>query len=240
MSAWKPRYCHWCGKPIKREGGGKDAKKYCCKPCYFDAVRAGDQQFKGRRHDAWAAFVDWSHEWDGQRPKPRKPRPRKERASCKTCGKEVNKGASRFCSYACTKAWRGERRCRCGAVVSDCSAFGRPSCKGCKRESARIHKRLYGCYRRRCRTYGGHFNSGVKPKDIFARDRWRCHVCNRKTRKFYRNGDPLSATVDHHPIPLSKGGDHDWHNVRCACKRCNELKGNKWNGQRRLRFGAAG
>jgi 5-methylcytosine-specific restriction endonuclease McrA len=52
----------------------------------------------------------------------------------------------------------------------------------------------------------------------------------------YHHDDPLSATVDHHPIPLSKGGDHDWHNVRCACKRCNELKGNKWNGQMRLKL----
>jgi 5-methylcytosine-specific restriction endonuclease McrA len=61
-----------------------------------------------------------------------------------------------------------------------------------------------------------------------------CHICRKKTHKIYSSHDPLSATVDHHPIPLSKGGDHDWHNVRCACKRCNELKGNKWDGQRRL------
>jgi 5-methylcytosine-specific restriction endonuclease McrA len=33
---------------------------------------------------------------------------------------------------------------------------------------------------------------------------------------------------------LSKGGDHDWHNVRCACRQCNSRKSDAWDGQRRL------
>jgi 5-methylcytosine-specific restriction endonuclease McrA len=46
----------------------------------------------------------------------------------------------------------------------------------------------------------------------------------------------MEATVDHHPIPLSKGGDHDWHNVRCAHRKCNSEKRDRWDGQRRLAF----
>jgi len=238
MSAWKPRFCQWCGKAIKRPSGGKDAKKYCCKPCYFSAVRAGTQQFKGRCHDAWAAFVDWSHEWDGQRPKRRidyKPRP-----SCDVCGNEVNHRRSRCCSYECKKLWRGPRKCRCGSICENATLYGRAYCKACKQESRRIQRRMYGSYKRRCRTYGGHFNSSVKPADVFRRDGYRCHICQKKTHRVYHMRDPLSATVDHHPVPLSKGGDHDWHNVLCACKRCNELKGNKWDGQLRLRLNATG
>lgn len=238
MSAWKPRYCQHspCGKPIKRNGGSKDARKYCTKKCYFDAVRAGTQQFKGRVHDVWAALVDWAYTWDAERPKPRLSRDRKPRHACQHCGKECNVSGTRFCSLSCTKAWRGDRLCKCGAVVPNSSAFSRPACEACKRDLRRQKKRMYGCYRRRCRTYGGHFNPNVKPRGVFVRDGWRCHICGKKTSKFFRLSDPRSATVDHHPIPLSKGGDHDWHNVRCACFACNTLKGARWDGQMRLQL----
>jgi 5-methylcytosine-specific restriction endonuclease McrA len=29
-----------------------------------------------------------------------------------------------------------------------------------------------------------------------------------------------------HIVPVSKGGQHSWTNVVCACKRCNNRKGN--------------
>jgi 5-methylcytosine-specific restriction endonuclease McrA len=93
---------------------------------------------------------------------------------------------------------------------------------------------MYGSYRKRCRAYGGFFNPDVRPIDVFVHDKWKCHICGAKTHKVFRVGDPRSATVDHHPIPLSKGGDHDWHNVRCACFRCNSIKSDQWDGQVRL------
>lgn len=236
MSAWKPRYCRTCGAPIKRKRGKKDAGKYCSKKCYFDAVRAGVQQFKGRAHDGWAALADWltSNSWrkppeHGRHPtyKPRPP--------CEVCANETSHRLGRFCSYKCLKAWRGDRPCKCGEIVRNATAYGAaPFCKACKRESLRQQRQMYRGHRRRCRTYGGHFNPEVKPKAVFARDKWRCHVCGIKTSKVFMIDDPKSATIDHHPIPLSKGGDHDWHNVRCACFKCNTLKGNKWDGQRRL------
>jgi 5-methylcytosine-specific restriction endonuclease McrA len=54
--------------------------------------------------------------------------------------------------------------------------------------------------------------------------------------RHWANNHPMEATVDHYPIPLSKGGDHDWHNVKCAHRKCNSERGNKWDGQRRLAF----
>ena len=66
----------------------------------------------------------------------------------------------------------------------------------------------------------------MKPIDVFRRDNWVCHLCGNKTHKVFNVYDPLSATVDHYPIPLSKGGDHDWDNVRCACFGCNSRQSN--------------
>lgn len=235
MSAWKPRYCERCGVAVKRARGGKDAGKYCSKACYFDHVREGKQQFGGKVYDAWTRMFDWFGEWEKQRPKPRKERDRAARPACVQCGVECNREASRFCSYACNKAWRGPRACRCGVVVPEATAFGpSPSCDECRKQSRRIQGRMRKGYKQRCMAFGGFFNASVKPKDVFARDAWRCHICNRKTHKVFNSRDPRSATVDHHPIPLSKGGDHDWYNVRCACLQCNAVKGNKWDGQARL------
>lgn len=229
------RHCKFsgCGKELTRRG----QKEYCGKPCYFAAVDAGEQQFKGRVRDGWAALADWltgsswSHPLNHGRRSNYKPRP-----LCEVCGAECNDMNARFCSRQCTKKWRGPRKCKCGKMVMHATAFGRVYCVECKKQSRRIQRRMYGSYKRRCQTYGGYFNASVKPKDVFVRDRWLCHICLKKTSKVFDLNNPRSATVDHHPIPLSKGGDHDWHNVRCACFECNTIKGNKWDGQCRLAF----
>jgi hypothetical protein len=228
-------------KVCKREGCNAFVKvnchQYCSKACRGADARELKCDWGGvpREVRKAAAFASWFVDmWDAQRPRLRsdyKPRP-----PCQVCGKETNSRSAKCCSYACKKLWRGQRKCVCGGSVENAMLFGRVSCEACKRLSRRIQRRMYGCYRRRCRTYGGFFNSAVKPLDVFQRDAFVCHICHRKTHRVFRNDDPLSATVDHHPVPLSKGGDHDWYNVRCACKSCNEQKGNKWDGQSRLRL----
>jgi 5-methylcytosine-specific restriction endonuclease McrA len=228
---------------------------YCSKKCFFDARNSGDQK--------WDTTNQRKASWHRSGPYATAPSVRLmkhvanchlaivragnafsllaarelNRPSCDHCGNPCNDRASRFCSRQCNKAWRGDRHCACGTVVHNSAAFGlAPHCRECRRQAARLHKRMYGCYRRRCRTYGGFFNPEVKPNDVFVQDKWRCHICGRKTSKVFSNTDPRSATVDHHPIPLSKGGDHEWHNVRCACFECNSKKGAKWDKQNRLRF----
>jgi 5-methylcytosine-specific restriction endonuclease McrA len=68
-------------------------------------------------------------------------------------------------------------------------------------------------------------------------------VCRRKTlspamlaMKGLSYHHPRAATVDHFPVPLSRGGDHDWDNVRCACRKCNCEKGAQWDKQTRMRL----
>lgn len=230
-------FCQRCGKKIERPRRKKDSLKYCGKPCYFAAVREGKQRFAGRIRNEWSALVDWAHSRSWRKPKTdcKKRHPAyKPRPPCEVCGKETNHRHSRFCSYECKRSWRGVRKCKCGNEVMDATAFSRVRCLRCKREAKRVAARLRKSYRKRCRTYGGFFNRNVKPSEVFRRDKWKCHVCGKTTHKQYSPHDLRSATVDHHPIPLSKGGDHDWHNVRCACMICNSKKGNSWDGQQRL------
>ena len=244
--------CGYCSKRLKSK-----QPKYCSSKCFSEARKCGKQswdrtgQLEGCYHrggrwnnapskayvaavgriDAWLAKTSglWRSMLDANA---------KASSPCQTCSKPLGDyGASyrgRFCSLSCAFAWTGTRHCKCGKEVAGCRATGKVCCGDCNRESRRRNRRMYGSYRRRCRTYGGYFNPQCKPVGIFVRDKWTCHICRKKCSKVFCLTDPLSATVDHHPVPLSKGGDHDWHNVRCACFACNTAKGNKWDRQRRL------
>ncbi len=53
-------------------------------------------------------------------------------------------------------------------------------------------------------------------RNIFIRDRYRCQYC----------GSVKDLTLDH-IIPKVRGGKDAWTNLVCACKKCNNYKGNR-------------
>lgn len=67
----------------------------------------------------------------------------------------------------------------------------------------------------------------IDPIAVCERDGWQCHLCGIDTPKELRgSSDPRAPEIDHvHPLAL--GGSHIWSNVRCACRRCNGMKGAK-------------
>jgi len=56
-------------------------------------------------------------------------------------------------------------------------------------------------------------------ENLFRRDLYLCAYCGR-----FCKGEV--ATMDH-IVPVSKGGLHQWSNVVCACKKCNNHKDSK-------------
>lgn len=58
---------------------------------------------------------------------------------------------------------------------------------------------------------------------IFKRDRYRCHICKRKTDASKAVPHPRAPTIDH-LIPIALGGRHEPANVACACFQCNSAK----------------
>lgn len=73
------------------------------------------------------------------------------------------------------------------------------------------------------------FVADVVPAVIFARDRFRCHICRCKTNVRKAVPHPKAPTLDH-LIPLSLGGTHEPANVATACFLCNSTKGNLGGG----------
>lgn len=68
----------------------------------------------------------------------------------------------------------------------------------------------------------------IDPRKVFERDGYRCGICGSETHGVWP--EPTAATVDH-IVPLSKGGEHSYANVQCACWVCNLRKGSNMLGE---------
>lgn len=63
--------------------------------------------------------------------------------------------------------------------------------------------------------------------EVFERDEWICHLCQKLIDKTLRGDSWWRATLDH-VLPLSRGGTHTWDNVKAAHWKCNMDKGNSF------------
>jgi 5-methylcytosine-specific restriction endonuclease McrA len=70
-------------------------------------------------------------------------------------------------------------------------------------------------------------------QELGKRDRWVCHLCNRKVPQKPGKIEPTGATVDH-LIPISAGGSHTWDNVALAHRSCNMARNARGTVQLRL------
>ena len=68
---------------------------------------------------------------------------------------------------------------------------------------------------------------------LFKRDAGVCYLCGGRcnTEDYVMRGETFIAgdwypSIDH-VVPLAKGGEHSWNNVRLAHRRCNSLKSDK-------------
>lgn len=65
-------------------------------------------------------------------------------------------------------------------------------------------------------------------RNIFVRDKYTCQYCGKKMIQ-------PQCTVDH-IIPKALGGKSSWNNCVCACKSCNNIKGDKHLDHTKLRL----
>ncbi|MFJ6434758.1 HNH endonuclease [Streptomyces sp. NPDC091416] len=112
-------------------------------------------------------------------------------------------------------------------TISTCST----PCTRAKRRATRREEE----HRRRARERQA-FVAPVDRQRIFERDRWRCHICNKKIRRTAHAPHPLSPSIDH-VIPLAVGGTHEPANVRAAHFLCNALKSDRGGNEQLMLIG---
>lgn len=143
----------------------------------------------------------------------------KARIRCKACGND-------FLSYGLHEILRGRQShllcIKCGAASDGITVIAR----------AKAAKGAYD--RRRNRNRSERFKAAVVDWSItidklIDRDGMACYICGKRTTfsdKRWGKWGPDYPSIDH-VIPLSRGGNHSWENVRLCCGMCNAEKGTR-------------
>ena len=187
-------------------------QRYCTIECRIEGYRRKAEQYAQEQAEATARMLP---------PKP-----------CDGCGNEYQprSARSRFCTEACRSKSRYVETEKTKGICVHCglSFLGRPQRKYCgprcaKKANRKRTKAL--SHKDRCRVWHRRYEA-IDPYKVFERDNWMCGICFAPVDRDTVAPDPLSASLDHR-IPLSKGGNHVWDNVRCAHFGCNSIKSDK-------------
>lgn len=121
-----------------------------------------------------------------------------------------------------------ERKCAiCGSAFSCLDTMTNKTCSpDCSREYAKIrHKKDKRIPKDKI------IDRDINLKALYKRDGGRCYICGRVCdfndwiNPTAKNRYPGKAYPEiDHVIPVSRGGEHSWANVRLACRKCNEEK----------------
>ncbi len=130
----------------------------------------------------------------------------------------------------------------CGEPYARLRAWQRTCSRVCDAEHARRQVELVRKHRKISKAKRRAISKGVEadsidPIKVFERDKWRCHICGKKTRKELRGSTHADAPELEHVVSLAEGGAHTWGNVSCSCRACNCKKGAASFGQ--IGFGFA-
>lgn len=112
--------------------------------------------------------------------------------------------------------------CACGCVIDT----RRKRCQDCARKlENKNHEN-----RRRVKLRKAWKDSDISLVALYRRDAGRCWLCGGECDWSDREETPIAIvcgdkypSIDH-VVPLSKGGEHSWENVRLAHRICNSIK----------------
>lgn len=213
--------CAACGGQVVKRPRGNTRRVVCSLPC---------RTFL--RHGKWpSSAVPNDH--------PARRTPASTRCASPPCDAEfAYRKGKRYCSRTCSDrakhlrsaatagrpAWVAGFCADCGSAFVDrwqADMSSRYCSDACARRAGKARRRA---------VKRDAYVAPVNRQAIFRRDRFRCHLCNRKVRVDRQPPDPLAATIDH-VVPLAKGGTHEPANARTAHFLCNSIKGDRGGGE---------
>lgn len=105
--------------------------------------------------------------------------------------------------------------------------FCSPRCNADFKSDREADTRYVSAMRRKASQFSAEFEESITRREVFKKGGGKCYICNNATHfETLDEYSPLLATVDH-VIPWTKGGAHNWNNVKLCCLRCNLIKGNR-------------
>jgi len=109
---------------------------------------------------------------------------------------------------------------QCGRKVQR-PYYWKGKCQTCVEENTRAFQKRRK-HKRKAKEANG---ENISPKAIYERDGYRCQHCGYKTRPDWGGNHDRHPSVDH-IVPISAGGEHNWQNLQCLCRKCNSIKSN--------------
>lgn len=198
------RVCSHCGVAFCAEPDSKGL--YCSRECHRAHAKAHPRysSYRERRRQERIRYV----ERRGTRCTSCST-PFLGEGECSTCRRRLPEPFSSQC-VGCGQQLTGRRRKYCTVQCG-------------KETNRRIRRSLH--------RVAGRAGERIDPIAVFERDRWRCHLCGKKTLKTKRGSVHSLAPEMDHIVPLSKGGLHVLSNVACSCRACNNWKRARLLGQ---------
>lgn len=216
-------HCKWCSRPFFPKA--KNRKTYCTRECAFADLKANAQP-RVERCPAPTTCADCGQQIE---------RPRTNKKYCERieCVKNRNKlrERSRFvgtpprtfvCSQCDREFVRQGKKASGKRVTTYCSVR-------CAKKGSNQYRSVNGMKRKRRenevreRRLIAATVERIRPRVVFKRDNWLCHVCGERCDPESVFPSPMYPTVDH-VIPLARGGEHSYANVKCCCFSCNSRK----------------
>lgn len=210
--------CHACGSPLSGR-----AKKWCSEACRLRKYREDNPNYVLRQAEmAKEDTARRTAERNAADPLPR----------CECCGEELanrRKGV-KFCKRTaeCRRASRMVSLSRSPVCsVEDCGrqSIARGLCgshASAAWRAANPERRGDAWHAYRARKMDA-FVEDVSRGVVLDRDNWVCHICGDKIPKDSVWPASDYGTMDH-VVPLKKGGQHSYANVKAAHNLCNSTK----------------
>jgi len=145
--------------------------------------------------------------------------------SCATCTK-IFKGNKRtkYCSKTCKNKKVRLKYYLCDVCEILClGALNNRYCSPCRLKQNSLNFNQRG--RAKTRLSGAKYEP-IDRKQIYIRDKWICGICSDSIDPSFVWPHLMCASADH-IVPLSKGGDHTYENVRASHWLCNSYRGDK-------------
>lgn len=199
--------CAWCGTPVTKERTTK-RKPTCSAACRTRIQHPPKCELPP---DHWARWYGKTSDW-----------PRFPIRPCDQCGNEYapKSEESTVCSRECT--WRRARAARRHMSMEEWANLLR-DCATCGTTYSSPWPNQTTCTQCRRPTWGGKWITPARRARLYARDRYMCHICGKKTNPKAGPSDPSFPSLDH-IVPRSKGGTNADYNLSTACRLCNALR----------------
>ena len=228
--------------------------KYVCKECGIEYERYASDDVRGMFCSRECHMI-WEHKhhkpWSKYRYKAVSSIPLKwvYQCICPECGKhfETDIESKKYCSQECARLGQLKKvhNLKAGKFVPQ-----KRKCKWCNKEFSTTfeNQRQVFCSTECCKKYW--LKQGVKNREerlrgaalvdfdislskLCERDKGICYICGKPVNwddHYSKNGYFIAGDMYpsiEHIIPISKGGEHSWSNVKLAHRRCNYLKSNR-------------